>query len=522
MYEKLDRIITIDGQLGTVKYVGQLPSDIWGSNVTALGVEWDQPERGKNNGTLEGISYFETEVEGAGSFIKANNKKITKERYDFIEALIRQYSGTTIDYQGTIMFGTKVAESYGFEKLNEIQSDFNNLTSISLEKKYICTSFHSSDRINRIFNSLDNVTNLDLSYNLFNNLNDIWDIIDPLEHLTELNLNGNRFFNNDEDIPKKPHNKLRSIKLASTNITIRQVIHQILPKFPSLQDITLAGNRYEDEVFNNISISHDSLLNMDLSYNRLRTIPHLKNKFNILSSFNLANNCISDILEDMVFNYIYCIDLRNNEIDTWNTVDKLYLAFPDLRELRINGNPVFGSISVEEMTINLIARFEFLGERNSKIGYKINKLNGAFILDDEITNAELYFISKVRNGDYNYDRKSKRWQLLLNKYHIEDIHQSREERNDLSRKKIKLNIYSEFRQHIMERAFLTDNSILRLKGVISRNLNRSILEFRVFYYINEAEDEIENKIKQYLDDNIATIGNFGFLDNQKLYVTLNT
>ena len=181
------------------------------------------------------------------------------------------------------MFGTKVAESYGFEKLNEIQSDFNNLTSISLEKKYICTSFHSSDRINRIFNSLDNVTNLDLSYNLFNNLNDIWDIIDPLEHLTELNLNGNRFFNNDEDIPKKPHNKLRSIKLASTNITIRQVIHQILPKFPSLQDITLAGNRYEDEVFNKISISHDSLLNMDLSYNRLRTIPHLKKKFNILA-----------------------------------------------------------------------------------------------------------------------------------------------------------------------------------------------------------------------------------------------
>lgn len=522
MYEKLDRIITADGQLGTVKYVGQLPSNIWGSNVTALGVEWDQSERGKNNGTLEGISYFKTDVEGAGSFIKANNKKIIKERYDFIEALIRQYSSTTIDYQGTIIFGTKVAESYGFEKLNEIQSDFNNLTSISLEKKYICTSFDRSDRVNRIFNSLDNVTSLDLSYNLFNDLNDIWDIIDPLEHLAELNLNGNRFFNNDEDIPKKPHNKLRSIKLASTNITIRQVIHQILPKFPSLQDITLAGNRYKDEVFTNVSISHDSLLNMDLSYNRLHTVPHLKNKFNILSSLNLANNCISDIPEDMVFNYIHCIDLRNNEIDTWNTVDKLYLAFPDLRELRINGNPVFGSISVEEMTINLIARFEFLGERNNKIGYKINKLNGAFILDDEITNAELYFISKVRNGDYDYDRKSKRWQLLLNKYHIEDIHQSREERNDLSRKKIKLNIYSEFRHQIMERAFLTDNSILRLKGVISRSLNRSILEFRVFYYTNEAEDAIENKIKQYLDDNIATIGNFGFLNNQKLYVTLNT
>lgn len=521
MYEKLDRIITVDGQLGTVRFIGQLPSNVWGPNVTALGIEWDQSERGKNNGTLEGISYFETEVDGAGSFLKINNKKIVKERYNFIEALLRQYSSTSVDSKSTIIFGTKIAESYGFEKLNQIQSDFNNLVSVSLEKKSIYTSFDKSDGVNRIFDNLNNVTSLDLSYNLFNDLNDVWDIIDPLENLTELNLNGNRFFNDEKHTPTKHHNKLHTINLASTNITIRQVIHQILPKFPNLQNITLAGNRYTDEVFHDVSINHDSLLNIDLSYNRLQTVPHLRNKLNILSYFNLANNCISDICEDMVFNSIHCVDLRNNRINAWNIIDKMYLAFPDLKELRINGNPVFSSISIEEMTINLIARFEFLGAKTTKNGSKVNKLNGAFILDDEITNAELYFISKVRNGDYNYDRKSKRWQLLMEKYQIEDIPQSREERNNISRKKIKLNINTEFGRQITERVFLTDNSILRLKGVISRNLNRSILQFKVFYYINEAEDAVD-KIKEYLDDNIATIGNFGFLDNQKLYVTLNT
>ena len=144
MYEKLDRIITVDGQLGTVRFIGQLPSNVWGPNVTALGIEWDQSERGKNNGTLEGISYFETEVDGAGSFLKINNKKIVKERYNFIEALLRQYSSTSVDSKSTIIFGTKIAESYGFEKLNQIQSDFNNLVSVSLEKKSIYTSFDKS------------------------------------------------------------------------------------------------------------------------------------------------------------------------------------------------------------------------------------------------------------------------------------------------------------------------------------------------------------------------------------------
>lgn len=521
MYEKLDRIITVDGQLGTVRFIGQLPSSVWGPNVTALGIEWDQPDRGKNNGTLEGISYFETEVDGAGSFLKINNKKIVKERYNFIEALIRQYSSTNVDSKSTVIFGTKVAESYGFEKLDQIQSDFNNLVSISLEKKCIYTSFEESNGVDRIFDNLSNVTSLDLSCNLFNNLNDVWDVIDLLENLTELNLNGNRFCINEKDTPTKYHFKLKTINLASTNISIRQVIHQILPKFPNLQNITLAGNRYTNEDFHNVSINHDSLWNIDLSFNRLQTVPHLRNKLNILSSINLANNCISDICEDTVFNSIDCVDLRNNNINTWNTIDKMYLVFPDLKELRINGNPVFSNISIEEMTINSIARFEFLGAKTTREGSKMNKLNGSFILDDEITNAELYFISKVRNGDYNYDRKCKRWRLLMEKYHIEDIPQSQEEMNNISRKKIKLTINNEFGHQITERIFLTDNSILRLKGVISRSLNRSILQFRVFYYISEAENAVD-RIKQYLDDNIATIGNFNFQDNQKLYVTLNT
>ncbi len=36
-----------------------------------LGVEWDDPSRGKHSGTHEGKLYFTCNVEGSGSFIRA-------------------------------------------------------------------------------------------------------------------------------------------------------------------------------------------------------------------------------------------------------------------------------------------------------------------------------------------------------------------------------------------------------------------------------------------------------------------
>ena len=53
------RVIVVN-DIGTVRYVGSLrhkesdPNDIW------FGIEWDNKERGKHNGTVQGYTYFET------------------------------------------------------------------------------------------------------------------------------------------------------------------------------------------------------------------------------------------------------------------------------------------------------------------------------------------------------------------------------------------------------------------------------------------------------------------------------
>lgn len=46
--------IECSGQYGTIKYIGAVE----GYSGTWLGIDWDNPERGKHNGCVSGKQYF--------------------------------------------------------------------------------------------------------------------------------------------------------------------------------------------------------------------------------------------------------------------------------------------------------------------------------------------------------------------------------------------------------------------------------------------------------------------------------
>lgn len=522
MFKEYDRISTTDNELATIKYIGKLPESIWGPDVIALGLEWDEAERGKNSGSIEGVSYFKTDIEGAGSFLKSTNKKIVKERYDFIESLIRQYANEENEtiLSKSIVFGTKIAESYGFHKLNSIQSDFKNLPSISLERKNIYKSFNNIENSKSILANLVNVTNLDLSFNLFNDLNEVWGIIDHLPNLESLNLNGNRFFNR-ESIPTTIHPKIKCLKLASTNIKTDQVTKLILPKFVGLRDLSLAGNQFNDADLVDFTTPHLSLEDIDLSYNKMTRIPEFLESCINVHSINLAHNQIKDVQLETNLEKIYHLDIRHNEIQDWTTIDKLSQVLPNLKLLRINGNPIFKDLSIEEMLINLVGRFECQLYKD-KSNTRLCKINGSFLNEDEIQNFELYFISKVKLGVYRFNMRSERWNRLMTKYKMAPKPELKPQtiiKNQLSFKKIRLVVHLNEDTKI-NRVFLIDNTVLRLKGIISKHLRKSILKINIFYFINEFEESKELKIKQYLDDDLALLDSFGFYQQQNLYVSI--
>nr|XP_027219838.1 tubulin-specific chaperone E-like [Penaeus vannamei] len=58
--------VECDGALGTVKWIGEVPSTqgVW------YGVDWDDENRGKHDGTHNGIKYFETQYPKSGSFVR--------------------------------------------------------------------------------------------------------------------------------------------------------------------------------------------------------------------------------------------------------------------------------------------------------------------------------------------------------------------------------------------------------------------------------------------------------------------
>ncbi len=63
-----DRII-IDGQRATVRYVGLIADQ----EGPWIGLEWDDPGRGKHDGTANGHKYFHCQfAKGAGTFVRAS------------------------------------------------------------------------------------------------------------------------------------------------------------------------------------------------------------------------------------------------------------------------------------------------------------------------------------------------------------------------------------------------------------------------------------------------------------------
>ena len=183
-----DRISTIDNELATIKYIGPLPA--WGPTTIALGLEWDNSERGKNNGDVNGIQYFQPTIPNSGSFIKSTNKKLQHERKSFISVIRSEYLDVEYENQQLSFSQQKVVEEIGFDRHNLILANLTNLKSITLDYKLINRAYDMEEDYQDIFGRFENLERLEISFNLFNDIEEVWKIVNWLPKLKELNING--------------------------------------------------------------------------------------------------------------------------------------------------------------------------------------------------------------------------------------------------------------------------------------------------------------------------------------------
>uniref|UniRef100_A0A671M273 Tubulin-specific chaperone E n=1 Tax=Sinocyclocheilus anshuiensis TaxID=1608454 RepID=A0A671M273_9TELE len=247
--DAVGRRVSCDGERGTVRYVGPVPptAGVW------LGVEWDDPERGKHDGSHEGVRYFTCRHPKGGSFVRPKKASFG---VDYVTALKQRYEVELQEAIGEdLKISSRTVMMVGFEDVKQKQR-LENLTEISLRRCEVS----GPGPENEIRNATPFARSLDLSGNLLSSWEVLAAITEQLESLQELH---NRLSTSSDPSRLSPaFSCLRVLSLNSCALTWTQVLH-CAPMWPQVEELYLADNDVTE------------LLRYIIFMSQSRNIPHI-------------------------------------------------------------------------------------------------------------------------------------------------------------------------------------------------------------------------------------------------------
>lgn len=356
-----------DDAVCTVRYIGTVAP--WGDRL-ALGVEWDDKSRGKNNGEIDGVKYFNCRAIGAGSFIKASRKYETPS--DFGSCFHEKYL-TNPEFEEIRLSTAKKVETYDVDSMFEFQSTVENLIAINLGG---CRISSMKSSIN--FSAFTNLTKLDLSYNLFASFGEIVNASAEFPKLRTLRLDGNRFDFSDELANTcQPNPAIEELSINNSLLT-EDEISCIIASFPNLHTLSIAFNNLERIP---PSIHNSSLKVLDISNNVISSLRGLPPSLSQIYASNCSIKSAGLGTEDHI---PPLLDLVNNGPFDWNIIS------------------VLGARNVKSLSLNVATSIEAITNRPfiiTRIPY-LQTLDGTSISESERTDAELFTRSCVVKGTH--------------------------------------------------------------------------------------------------------------------------
>ncbi|AGO11782.1 AaceriADR009Wp [[Ashbya] aceris (nom. inval.)] len=455
-YKVGDRL-DLGGELCTLRYIGIIPD--WPGQV-AYGVEWDAAGRGKHDGTLNGIRYFETSGPETGSFLKESRVlKTAGAACTLLEALHSRYGEKLLELD-EMYIGSKKLEGYGFEKLTLMNNDYLNLKVLSLAKLGI-NRLGSDEELDNFIAKCSNVEELDITSNLFTDFGAVISIASNLPKLHTLDVSGNRFSIREGFSKQCLHVRRLIIRHCKLDVTS---LGRILEGFPKLESLDVLDNSID-----NIDLIEfpKSLRTLNVSQNEITAFQ--SRSFKDLQTLIAANNNIADIPSG-VCPAIRTLDLSYNKIALWDVVDKFQTVFPNIHDLRINNNTFTSDDESADEFYQIIARIPSLA-----------MLNGSILGKETRREAELFFISKVRAGDICYDCSSASWKSLLRRHGITGTPIHSEKYETLLNNICVLEVY--FKGTHLELQLLNTSSVRFLKSLIAQLLGLELLSMTLSYSI---------------------------------------
>ncbi|KAF2120745.1 tubulin-specific chaperone-like protein E [Lophiotrema nucula] len=475
--------LSYDGQLCTLRYYGEVK----GTKGEWLGVEWDDPARGKHSGEHGGIRYFEclSKLPTAGSFVRPTRK--ADPQRSFVEALKAKYASEDFEDpdveivfvtqekkknaapRAPIRFSGKEAEEVGFDKIRKQLANLHELRIVILDGLCMSRSIARSKEsqlesdatswptdLTDVKDACPKTIELDLSRNLFEDWREVASICEQLGKLRSLRVDGNRFrdtalTDTERQGCLKAFANITTLKLENTLLTWEELTN-ITALFPDLTTFVASSNLYNTltprtltRTITDLSLEDNAFLTLS-DLHPLTKLPKLQRL--ILKANKLCTITHSDQSTPIFSPTVSEVDLSYNDISTWRFIDTLPTAFPGLTSLRVSHNPLYTSLqaadgralSAEDGYMLTIAR---LG--------RLKVLNYSPISEKERLNAESYYLSLIAK-ELNFAseeaaegilRSHPRWKWLCEEYGEPDVKRevNRVNPNSLAARLIKLHLY---------------------------------------------------------------------------------
>uniref|UniRef100_A0AAY4EM55 Tubulin-specific chaperone E n=1 Tax=Denticeps clupeoides TaxID=299321 RepID=A0AAY4EM55_9TELE len=339
--DAVGRRVQCDGERATVRYVGEVPP----TQGPWLGVEWDEPGRGKHDGSHGGVQYFTCRHPTSGSFVRPQKVSFG---VDYLTAVMKRYQGD----------------------LEEVMNEEITISRKTIEWKGVGKVLQKQRWEKRLYLSPVNlyVIHLDLTGNLLSSWVTVAAITEQLEELKHLLLCYNRLSPPPEPLSlTHAFTNLCILSLKSCALTWPQVL-QCAPMWPHLEELYLDSNNISDlpdNVLQSLTILH--LSNNPLDSESLVQIAELSR----LEELNLASTGLSTIQfsdvppgsKTAMFPSLRNLSIADNKVSEWwviNELDKL----KSLVRLSCQRNPVMewgnNPATAIQFLIARVAQLKFL------------------------------------------------------------------------------------------------------------------------------------------------------------------
>lgn len=390
--------LSYDGAVCTVRYIGEVGS----TSGSWLGVEWDDPARGKHDGSHKGVRYFScrSKSPNAASFVRPTRP--AEKPQSFVTAVNDKYA-SELAQTAVIKFSNKVAEEVGFDKIQRKQAQLAELRVVIVDSSRISSAHSEGDK--PISQVCPKIVELDLSRNLFRKVGKVVDICTELPALRSLRLNGNRFQEilNDE-VLERSQDSLKEIKdlaLEETFMSWEEICH-VGTKFQTLSTLSVCANQLSILPETSLSTLASTIVSLNLEFNNFTTIADIASLSGLkaLRNLHLKGNHISVITQDPshiqpVFSTsLKYVDLSYNKVSSWAFVDALPHCFPGLTSLRFSHNPIYDNpdpeFSTQSKSITEDAYMFTVGRLAN-----LKTLNFGTISNSDRQDAEMFYLARI-------------------------------------------------------------------------------------------------------------------------------